>query len=66
MNFLLFRYLIINLKFSFMKENVILKDFVGGLEMTLLNEEDAVLLEGMVGTSSIVNNCDCIDNCPLN
>ena len=41
MNFLLFRYLIINLKFSFMKENVILKDFVEGLEMTLLNEEDA-------------------------
>lgn len=34
-----------------MKESFILKDFVEGLEMTLLCEEDAVLLEGMVGTS---------------
>jgi hypothetical protein len=47
-----------------MKENLILKDFVEGLEMTLLNEEDAVLLEGMVGTSCPTkpNNCMCNGN----
>jgi hypothetical protein len=51
-----------------MKETDELKEFVEGLEMTVLTEEDAVLLEGMVGTSGTgSNNCECglfsSDNC---
>lgn len=46
------------------KEREELKEFVEGLEMTVLSEEDAVLLEGMVGTSQpeVVNNCICAGN----
>lgn len=45
-----------------------LREFVEGLELTVLKEEDAVLLEGMVGTSGTgTNNCKCglfsSDNC---
>ena len=29
-----------------------LKDFVEGLELTILNNEDSILLDGMVGTRS--------------
>lgn len=45
-----------------------LRDFVENLELTVLKEEDAVLLDGMVGTSGTgTNNCKCglfsSDNC---
>ena len=47
-------------------KNLILKDFVEKLEMTVMSDEDAVLLEGMVGTSGCEpprpNNCQCNGN----
>jgi len=46
------------------KDRIELKEFVEKLEMTVLEGEDAILLEGMVGTSQapIVNNCTCKPN----
>ncbi len=39
------------------------KEFVEKLEMTVLEGEDAILLEGMVGTSCAAgNNCICGGN----
>lgn len=54
-----------------MKEKDELREFVEGLEMTVFTDEDAVLLEGMVGTSGIgANDCKCgmfsSDNCECN
>lgn len=54
-----------------MKETDELKEFVEGLEMTVLTEEDSILLDGMVGTSGGgTNNCECglfsSDNCECN
>ncbi len=40
-----------------------LKDFVERLELTILNNEDCILLEGMVGTSGIQLLCDTDHNC---
>ena len=41
-----------------LQERVELKEFVEKLEMTVLEGEDSILLEGMVGTS-----CPCSNNC---
>ncbi len=48
-----------------LQERVELKEFVEKLEMTVLEGEDAILLEGMVGTSCATgNNCRCgLNNC---
>ena len=49
-----------------------LKEFVEGLEMTVLAEEDSILLDGMVGTSGLNGLCNtdanstksgCTNNC---
>lgn len=48
------------------KDRIELKEFVEKLEMTVLEGEDIILLEGMVGTSCppTGNNCKCgLDNC---
>ena len=46
-----------------LSNDVVLKDYVEGLEMTVLSGENAVLLDGMVGTSgSTGNNCQCNGN----
>lgn len=43
-----------------LQERVELKEFVEKLEMTVLEGEDSILLEGMVGTSGMgTNNCKC-------
>ncbi len=46
------------------QDRIELKEFVEKLEMTVLEGEDAILLEGMVGTSCPVkpNNCICGGN----
>lgn len=46
--------------------DLILRDFVEEIEMTILSSEDSILLDGMVGTSSAGgNNCMCNgNNCP--
>ena len=45
------------------KNRIELKEFVEKLEMTVLEGEDAILLEGMVGTSCAAgNNCICGGN----
>lgn len=46
------------------KDRVELKEFVESIEMTVLSGEEAILLEGMVGTScpAIGNNCLCAGN----
>lgn len=41
-----------------MKETDELKEFVEGLEMTVLTEEDSILLDGMVGTSGTTEGSD--------
>lgn len=47
-----------------MKQDLVLKDFVESLEMTVLEEEDAILLDGMVGTSNGPNRlCNTDKNC---
>ncbi len=44
-------------------DDVVLKDYVEGLEMTVLSSENAILLDGMVGTSGTTgNNCQCNGN----
>jgi|GEM_PF-1750950 hypothetical protein len=44
-----------------------LKDFVEGLELTILNNEDSILLDGMVGTSGASNTgCNTDHNCSPN
>ena len=40
-----------------------LKEFVEGLEMTVLAEEDSILLDGMVGTSGLNGLCNTDANC---
>lgn len=40
-----------------------LKEFVEGMEMTILSEEDSVLLDGLVGTSGTQNLCNSDYNC---
>ncbi len=41
-----------------------LKEFVEGLEMTVLTEEDSILLDGMVGTSGTTDvGCNTDVNC---
>lgn len=42
--------------------SIILRNFVDELELTVLNDEKAYLLEGMIGTCSGVNNCTCVTN----
>lgn len=46
------------------KDRLELKEFVEDIEMTVLSGEDAILLEGLVGTSSTEtgNNCLCGGN----
>lgn len=44
------------------KEREELKEFVEGLEMTVLSEEDSILLDGMVGTSGM-DLCNTDGNC---
>lgn len=46
------------------KEKESFKEFVEGLEMTVLSEEDAILLDGMVGTSGDNFKCVFNHNCP--
>lgn len=48
------------------KEEKALKEFVEGMELTILNEEDSVLLDGMVGTSGTQNLCNTDHNCATN
>ncbi len=43
-----------------------LKDFVEGLELTILDNEDSILLEGMVGTSGENTLCNTDHNCKPN
>lgn len=40
-----------------------LKEFVEGLEMTVLADEDSILLDGMVGTSGLNGLCNTDANC---
>ena len=48
------------------KEIKDLQEFAEGLELTVLNDDDAVLLGGLAGTSSDTNNCNCpnVGYCP--
>lgn len=48
------------------KEREELKEFVEGLEMTVLSEEDSILLDGMVGTSGMNIGCNIDVNCGKN
>ena len=43
-------------------QSLILKDFVEELELTVLSDEKAYLLEGMVGTCAGSDNCQCNGN----
>ena len=43
-------------------KSLILKEFVEELELTILSDENAYLLEGMVGTCYGGNNCQCEGN----
>lgn len=45
------------------KSEKTLKDYIAGMELTLLNEEDNILLDGMVGTSGIQAACNSDHNC---
>ena len=45
-----------------MNNSIILKNFVEELELTVLKDEKAYLLEGMVGTCGGANNCQCGGN----
>lgn len=48
-------------------KSLILKEFVEELELTILSDENAYLLEGMVGTCYGGNNCQCEgNNCQCN
>lgn len=46
------------------KSEKTLKEFIGGMELTILTEEDSILLDGMVGTSGMQNACNSDHNCP--
>lgn len=46
------------------KNEKTLKDVIAGMELTILNEEDSILLDGMVGTSGMQNACNSDHNCP--
>lgn len=45
------------------KSEKTLKEFIGGMELTILTEEDSILLDGMVGTSGTQNFCNSDGNC---
>lgn len=45
------------------KSEKTLKEFIGGMELTILNDEDSILLDGMVGTSGMQNACNSDHNC---
>lgn len=45
------------------KSEKTLKEFIGGMELTILNDEDSILLDGMVGTSGMQNLCNSDHNC---
>lgn len=46
-----------------MDRNLELQEFVEGLEMTVLRDEDSILMDGMVGTSGANNLCNTDTNC---
>ena len=43
-----------------------LKEFVAGLDLSIINDEDSVLLDSMVGTSGAQSLCNSDHNCAPN
>lgn len=40
-----------------------LKEFVAGLDLSIINDEDSILLDSMVGTSGAQSLCNSDHNC---